>query len=162
MEQMVSIFWAEPEWIIPPTDDTATALEAHDFSISKFTERQIIFYLWLGNQEECFSTEQRGGEKNEAKNPELGCKFPRCSRDDLRFTSVNRLLPCMTFCCYSSLVFQFQVPGALSLRGQLHSDLPVSSNKSWRSIFMLHFQEVTMDVEKWALIESFFPTVRFS
>lgn len=63
MEQMVSIFWAEPEWIIPPTDDTATALEAHDFSISKFTERQIIFYLRLGSRNECFSTEQRGREK---------------------------------------------------------------------------------------------------
>lgn len=67
MEQMVSIFWAEPEWIIPPTDDTATALEAHDFSISKFTERQIIFYLWLGNRNEWFSTEQRGGEKKWGK-----------------------------------------------------------------------------------------------
>lgn len=49
MEQMVSIFWAEPEWIIPPTDDTAIAPEAHGFSISKFTERQIIFYLCSGN-----------------------------------------------------------------------------------------------------------------
>ena len=49
MEQMVSIFWAEPEWIIPPTDDTATAPEADSFSISKFTECQIIFYLCSGN-----------------------------------------------------------------------------------------------------------------
>lgn len=142
MEQMVSIFWAEPEWIIPPTDDTATALEAHDFSVSKFTERQIILYLWLGNLTECFVTGQR---KMRGVDPEPVYKFPRCSWDDLWFTSVNRMLLCMTFCCYSSLVFQFRVPGALSLRGQLHSDLPVSLNKSWQSIFMLHFQEVTLD-----------------
>lgn len=84
-------------------------------------------------------------EKWRGGDPEPVCKFPRCSWDDLWFTSVNRMLLCMTFCCYSSLVFQFQVPGALSLRGQLHSDLPVSLNKTWQSIFMLHFQEVTLD-----------------
>lgn len=88
--------------------------------------------------------------------PQPVCKFPRCSWDDLWFTSVNRMLLCMTFCCYSSLVFQFQVPGALSLRGQLHSDLPVSLNKSWQSIFTLHFQE------NWALIEYFFSPARFN
>lgn len=83
--------------------------------------------------------EKRKKKKN---NPEPVCKFPCCCWDDLWFTSVNRLLPCLTFCCYSSLVFPVGVAGASSFRGQLHSDLPVSLNKSWRSFFVLRFQEV--------------------
>lgn len=59
------------------------------------------------------------------------------------FNSVSRLLLCMTFCCYSSLVSWFGgFRVLLSLRGQLHSDLPVSFNQSRRSALVLHFQEV--------------------
>lgn len=45
------------------------------------------------------------------------------------------------------LLQQLSFPGwcfaaASSLRGQLHSDLPVSLNASWQSFFVLHFQEL--------------------
>lgn len=65
------------------------------------------------------------------------------------------------------LSFAASDSGCLSLRGQLHSDLPVSLNKSWRSIFALHFLEVlrVKSISKkknHAIIEFFFVVFQVS
>lgn len=69
----------------------------------------------------------------------LSLRSPHC--DDLWFTFVNKLLLCVTFCFYSSLAHRLVILDVLSLRGQLHSDLPVRLNKSWQSIFCGTFPE---------------------
>lgn len=74
MEQMVSIFWAEPEWIIPPTDDTATALEAHDFSISEFTESSFI--CGWGIRKNAFQQNNEGEKKMRQKTRSRAVNFP--------------------------------------------------------------------------------------
>ena len=74
------------------------------------------------------------------KSNPFSLRSPRC--DDLWFTFVNTLLLCVTFCFYSSLAFPGSDAGCLSLRGQLPSDLPVSLNKRWQSIFAVDFLEV--------------------
>lgn len=76
MEQMVSIFRAEPEWIIPPTDDTATALEAHDFSISKFTERHIIFICGWGIGMSALRQNNEGERNMRQKTRSRAANFP--------------------------------------------------------------------------------------
>lgn len=74
------------------------------------------------------------------KSNPFSLRSPRC--EDLWFTFVNTLLLCVTFCFYSSLAFPGSDAGCLSLRGQLPSDLPVSLNKRWQSIFAVDFLEV--------------------
>lgn len=48
MKQMVSIFWAEPEWIITPNDDTATsaiALKTSNLLLVKFVHLNPLFFV---------------------------------------------------------------------------------------------------------------------
>lgn len=163
MEQMVSIFWAEPEWIIPPTDDTATpatALKTPNLIWAKVFVCWVIFFSPLANLglthfngcfcfldrlqnvKMCKSVKKEKETLKKEKSPPtclpfalvpLSLRSPHC--DDLWFTFVNKLLLCVTFCFYSSLAYRLVILDVLSLRGQLHSDLPVRLNKSWQSIF---------------------------
>lgn len=168
MEQMVSIFWAEPEWIIPPTDDTATpatALKTPNLIWAKVFVCRVIFFPLLQILDwhilmdvlgvfltDCKMRKMRKSVEKETLEKEkspptclpfalvlLSLRSPHC--DDLWFTFVNKLLLCVTFCFYSSLAYRLVILDVLSLRGQLHSDLPVRLNKSWQSIFCGTFPE---------------------
>lgn len=102
-----------------------------------------FFFDRLQNVKMCKSMKKEKEKLEKEKSPPtclpfalvlLSLRSPHC--DDLWFTFVNKLLLCVTFCFYSSLAYRLVILDVLSLRGQLHSDLPVRLNKSWQ--FLRH------------------------
>lgn len=103
----------------------------------------FFFFDRLRNVKMCKSVKKEKETLEKEKSPPTCLRFalvplslrsPHC--DDLWFTFVNKLLLCVTFCFYSSLAYRLVILDVLSLRGQLHSDLPVRLNKSWQNIFL--------------------------
>lgn len=151
MEQMVSIFWAEPEGIIPPTDDTAKPQQL--WKLQNCCGKSFSFYIgvicccfWLHVKNLGITDFLRDAlNRLKMQNYERTLCTNRNSKKLILkpilfllslWWSLVYLCKQAVAVCDILLLQQLSFPGpdagCLSLRGQLPSDLPVSLKKRWQ------------------------------